>query len=565
MLLSLNIKNVALISQLKLEFDKGLNILSGETGAGKTVILESLMFALGSKGDRGFIRSGEDFMSVEAVFDISGDAFMQTYFKENGIEGDLLIICRTLNKDGKNTINLNGRTLTLSMLREITSRLVDIYSQSEHISLLKPSTHIGLLDGYGLKDCDEKRQLEKCYAQYKKIEAELNASGANEEKQRLAELYAFQIEEIERTDATEEEEQELTNIKNRLSNIERISQTAGEASQLFSGEYGLLSIAAKIKSSFAQCARYDEGILPLAERFESIYLDIDDINNELSDYIFNLEYDGAEAEMADKRLDEIKSLKRKYGGTLEKVQEYLRKIKAEYNEIESNREKAEILNRQKEEILKQLYDLSVKVSQIRKSAAKDFEDNILSTLSDLSMGGCTFKVMFDDLPDYADTQKHITSGGMDRLEFFISTNKGEPLKPLAKIISGGEMSRFMLAIKGIISDIDDIDTLIFDEIDSGISGFTATAVAKKFAELAKKRQIIAITHLPQIAAMADSSFLIEKKEEGGKSYTYINKLDKQGAEKEVSRLIGAADIGEFGKMHAKEMIAWSESYKKSLI
>ncbi|MDD4002753.1 MAG: DNA repair protein RecN, partial [Clostridia bacterium] len=520
--------------------------------------------ALGSKGDRGFIRSGEDFMSVEAVFDISGDNFMQSYFKENGIDGELLIICRTLNKDGKNTINLNGRTLTLSMLREITSRLVDIYSQSEHISLLKPSTHIGLLDGFGLKDCKEKEQLESCYVQYKKIEAELNSSGANDEKQRLAELYAFQIEEIEKTAASEEEEQELIKIKNRLSNIEKISLTAGEASQLFDGEYGLLSIAAKIKSSFAQCSRYDEGILPLTERFESLYLDIDDINNELSDYIFSLEYDGAEAERVDKRLDEIKSLKRKYGGTLEKVQEYLQKIKTEYNEIESSREKADILNKQKTEILRQLYNLSVKVSEIRKRAAKDFEESILSILSDLSMGGCTFKVMFDKLPDFDDTNRHITSGGMDKLEFYISTNKGEPLKPLAKIISGGEMSRFMLAIKSIISDIDDIDTLIFDEIDSGISGFTATAVAKKFAELAKKRQIIAITHLPQIAAMADSSFLIEKREEGGKAFTYINKLDKQGAGKEVSRLIGAADIGEFGKMHAKEMILWSESYKKSL-
>lgn len=564
MLLSLDINNVALISRLKLEFEKGLNILSGETGAGKTIILESLMFALGSKSDKGLIRSGQNFMSVEAVFDIAGDGYMLSYLKDMGIEDDVMIICRTLSADGKNTIKLNGRTITLSMLREISSRLVDIYSQSEHISLLKPSTHIRLLDGYGLAGENIKEEIENCYNEYKKVLEQLNNSDASPENERLAELYAFAIEEIEKAAVSEREETELSQKREKFLNIEKISNALGEALSMFKGEYGLNGIATKIKSSLYQCQKYDEQIQDIASRFESAYLEMDDIYSSLTDYIYSLEYDEAEARQIEQRLDEIKAVKRKYGGTISKVEEYLNEIKLKLNQIESGRENARILNEKKNRLLDRLYELSVNISEKRKNAANNFEQTLMNILNDLSMTGCMFKVMFEELPKREDIENHITKNGLDKVEFYISTNKGEPLRPLAKIISGGEMSRFMLAIKSIICNIDDIDTLIFDEIDSGISGVTATAVAKKFASISAKRQIIAITHLPQIAAMADVNFLIEKKEEGGSVNTKITRLSEQGAQTEVARLIGAADIGDYGKMHAKEMIEWSQNIKKQL-
>lgn len=565
MLLSLDIKNVALITHLRLDFDKGLNILSGETGAGKSIILDSLIFALGGKSDKGLIRRGENLMSVEAVFDIAKDKFMLSYLNGLGIEDDILIFCRTLNAEGKNNINVNGRTMTLSMLKDITPRLIDIYSQSEHVSLLKPSTHIDLLDGFAeAENAKVKESILSLYTEYKKVVAGIKKTGDNTEQDRLTELYKYQIEEIEQADLTEAEEEELIKKRNKQYNMEKITQNANEALSLFTGEAGLNSAVSSMKNILSHSSKYDEDLSVLSDRFDSVSIELDDIYCSLNDYIYNLDYDEREAERVEKRLEQIKNLKRKYGKTIEDVLNYLENIKTETAEIESNRENTKKQQELKSDLEKQLYSKSKILSDIRKQTAKKFENQVLSNLADLSMNGCSFKVSFEEFPKIEDTQKLISENGIDKVEFFISTNKGEPLKPLAKIISGGEMSRFMLAIKNIISDTDGIDTLIFDEIDSGISGVTATAVAKKFASIALKHQIIAITHLPQIASMADSSFLIQKKEEGNAVKSFITKLTDEGMTEEVSRLIGAAELGSHGKLHAKEMILWSQNYKKEL-
>ena len=565
MLLSLDIKNVALITHLKIEFGRGLNILSGETGAGKSIILDSLSFALGSKGDKSLIRSGESSMSVEAVFDISGDAETMKYLEGIGFEDELVIIYRTLGNDSRGTIQLNGRTITLSMLREIAGRIIDIYSQAEHISLLKPSTHLKFLDGYGgIGDLHQTAELRKAYEQYRETVRQLKESSPSEDRDRLTELYRFQIEEIERAALSEEEEEELIRAQGRLNNVERLSDELKQAMGLLKGYGGIGSLLSAANAIVYKCSRYDSGLAPVAERLESAAIEIEDIEVTINDYLYNLEYDPREAERVEKRLDLIKNLKRKYGRTIGEINEYLEKIRAELDRLENSRQYIEELERKKAQLEDELYELSVFVSQKRKESAEKFKSEVLENLSDLSMKGCSFEVCFDEFPSREEVARMITSSGMDRAEFFIATNKGEPLKPLAKIISGGEMSRFMLAIKSIISDIDDIDTLIFDEIDTGISGDTATAVAKKFAAISLRHQIIAITHLPQIAAMADVNFLIEKREAGSATQTFITRLSGEGKAQEVARLIGAKDLSSHAVLHAKEMIAWSESYKEGL-
>lgn len=565
MLLSLNIKNAALIQELRIDFSKGLNTLSGETGAGKSIIIDSLMFALGSKADRGMIRNGEKLMAVEAVFDNCGENVL-AQLKEIGIDGDILIIYRTLNTEGKSIATINGRTVTMSMLKEITSNLVDIYSQQEHVSLLKPSTHGDFLDGYGKEEIFIiKKELSDFYSSYKDVCNRLKQTGGTaEERERLIDLYMYQINEIEEADINENEETELALVMSRLSNIEKISQDAGGALQLFSGEQGINNALTTIKSLLSRCQRYDGNLSTLCDRLDSAKIELDDINSELENYIYSLEYDTAEAERTEKRLEKIKDIKRKYGKTIAEVNQFLISTKEEYQTLLNSKEHAQILVKQKEEYLEKLYNLSLQISNKRKLAAQNFAKEVTDNLADLSMSGCSFKVMFTDFPSKEETESKITSSGMDNIEFYMSANKGEPLKPLAKIISGGEMSRFMLALKSILSQTDDIDTLIFDEIDTGISGVTATAVAKKFANISQKRQIIAITHLPQIAAMADANYLIEKKVSQNTSRTLITKLEGEAASNEVSRLIGSADIGEHGKKHAAEMINWSQGYKNSI-
>ena len=562
MLLSLDIKNVALITHLRIEFGRGLNTLSGETGAGKSIILDSLSFALGSKGDKSLIRSGEAAMSVEAVFDVSGDAETLKFLEGMGFEDNLVIIYRTLGTDGRGTIQLNGRTITLSMLRDLAGRIIDIYSQAEHISLLKPSTHLKFLDGYGgIGNLPQMAELSKAYEQYREAVRQLKESAPSEDRDRLCELYRFQIEEIERAALSEEEEAELQRIQGRLNNVERISDELKQALGFLKGDGGISSLISAAKGIVYKCSRYDNSLAPIAERLESAAIEIEDIEATVNDYLYNLEYDPAEAERVEKRLDLIKNLKRKYGRTISEIHGYLEKIKAELDRIENSRQYIEELEGKKTLLEGRLYELSAQLSQKRKEAAERFKKEVLDNLSELSMKGCSFEVCFDEFPSRGEVAKMITSSGMDRAEFFISTNKGEPLKPLARIISGGEMSRFMLAIKSIISDTDDIDTLIFDEIDTGISGDTATAVAKKFAAISQRHQIIAITHLPQIAAMADVSFLIEKREAGGSTQTFITKLSGREKASEVARLIGAKDLSSHALLHAREMIAWSDSCK----
>lgn len=566
MLLSLDIKNVALITHLKLEFNKGLNILSGETGAGKSIILDSLMFALGSKADKSLIRNGENIMSVEAVFEIAQNSFIQNYLKELGFDDDILILYRTINTEGRSTINLNGRTITLSMLRTITPNIIDIYSQAEHISLLKPSTHIDFLDGYGNNQTQNIiNEILSNYKEYKTILEEIAKSGGDkEERERLIELYEYQIEEIENAGLSEEEEQELLNLSRKLSNTEKITEEINNALILFSGDTGILSYLNSIKSILNNCSKFDKDIEPIFERFDSANIEIDDIHTTISDYIYNLEYDKTEAERVENRLEQIKKLKRKYGNTIQIIFEYKNQIKNELTKLVENSKNAQKLLSQKIESQNKLYKLSKELSYIRKEVAKKFENEVKQNLNDLSMKGCNFKVKFNDFPKEEEFENQITKKGMDKLEFFISTNKGEPLKPLAKIISGGEMSRFMLAIKSILSETDNIDTLIFDEIDTGISGVTATAVAKKFACISQKHQIIAITHLPQIAAMADVNFLIEKKENNNTVQTFITKLSKDNIITEIARLIGSAEVSTHGKLHAEEMLKWSNDYKNNI-
>lgn len=564
MLDNLRIKNVALIDEIEIVFGKGLNILSGETGAGKSIIIDSINFVLGGRANKDFIRNGEFSAFVEALFYIN-NIETQNLLKESGIdidEDNAVLIYRSFNEAGKSVCRINGRTVTLGMLKELTPYFIDLHGQHEHQSLLNQSRHIQLID----KFCPEKlvqlkTQITENYKNYKEIAKQIN-SISGDEKERLAtiDLLAFQINEIEKAKLKRGEDEELLKKRAVINSSEKLIVSSVNALELL---YGLNTDEMSASDKISKALGYIESIAELdsskkymAETLSGLLSNLNDISIELRDYYDNLEHDPSEIERIESRLDLIYGLKRKYGLTTNEILDYYEKIKERFDFINNSEEQINRLNARKNEIEKEILSLCKDMSAMRKIAAKNIQEQIIATLQELGMKNVQFDIQFEKKDTFS-------LNGFDKTEFYISPNAGEALKPLAKTASGGEMSRVMLALKTVLADVDNIETFIFDEIDTGVSGRTAQKVAEKLSLLSIKNQILCITHLPQIAAMADNHYLIEKKSVSSRTTTNIYELDNKQMIEELARLTGGAQITDVTLKAAEEMKQMAMKIKNS--
>ena len=562
MLCQLSIENIALIDKLELELKNGLNILSGETGAGKSIIIDSLNFVLGERADKSLIRFGTDKASVEAVFEDYLTPSIKDCLDDLGIEAeDVLILRRKMSADGKNECRINGRISTLSALKSLTELLVDIHGQHEHQSLLKSTNHIKLLDKLGEKKiATVKGEVEKNFEDYTSLKKEFLRFGNADERERKLDILSFQIDEIEKADVKDGEEDELLSARKRIRNMEKIISALEGAKNLLDG-YDSQSVSASIKNANSllnTISSYDEKIVPIADRLDSCKVEITDISETLSDMLQKLDFDSRSAEQIEERLEVVRTILRKYGGSYESLQKFYEEATKEAQTLSNATERVERLETEIKVAAEKLLASAKELSQERRKIADKFEKDITKELCDLGMGGSTFKVEIDTTDDV----DQISANGADSVEFLISPNVGEPLKPLAKIISGGEMSRFMLAFKNILAGVDDIGTMVFDEIDTGISGNISQVVSEKMCNISRARQVIAVTHMPSLASMADNHYLISKSTENGKTLTHVDLLKDDTDE--VARLIGGKDYSVYAVPHAKEMKANAQRYKDSL-
>lgn len=562
MLSQLSIENIALIDKLELSLKGGLNVLSGETGAGKSIIIDSLNFVLGERADKSLIRYGTDYAVVSALFEDYQTEQVNAYLDDMGIEvEDVLILRRKMSVDGKNECRINGRLATLSILKGLTELLVDIHGQHEHQSLLKSSNHIKLLDDMGEKKVEDiKQEVAIAHKNYHSLKAELERFGDASERERKLDILSYQIEEIEKADIKDGEEEELLSARKRIRNMEKIISALSDAKSILDG-YNSASVSASIKncsSLLNSISSYDDGISPLTDRLDSAKVEIADISDTLQDMLEKLDFDARSAEKIEDRLEVVRNILHKYGGTYDKMQSFYQSAIEEANILENASERVENVQKEIKIAQEKLLNCARKLSNTRESIACKFEKAITKELGDLGMGGSTFVVNIGTTEDV----DKITSNGADSVEFMISPNVGEPLKSLAKIISGGEMSRFMLAFKNIVAGIDGIGTMVFDEIDTGISGNISQVVAEKMCNVSRNRQVIAVTHMAQLASMADNHYLISKSTENGKTLTHVNLLEDDTAE--VARLIGGSDYSKFALPHAQEMKAWAQKYKENI-
>ena len=567
MLESLSIQNIALIDKSSIEFNSGLNILSGETGAGKSIILDSLSFILGARADKTLIRHGENSAEVRAMFDIANNVKVKNQLEDAGIEPeDELLIVREMTVDGKNTCRVNGNKVTLGMLKNITNGLVDIYGQHDNNALFNDQEHIKVLDNYiGKPLFDIKNDLKEAYIMLHEIRTKLDKIGKMNDVYKKIDILSYEINEIKEANLDVNEEDELNRLSNLYANVETILEGLNVTYSILQGEDNEGNILVGIESScryLSNLIEYDTEIDSLNNRLEAVKDELSDISRTISILADNVEYDPYEARRVEERLDTIRSLKRKYGNSIEEILSYLEKIEAEYDEYSNIEETLEKLNIEYDNTCRKLYNIAINLSIERKKYAKKFEKDITKNLAELGMKNSRFIVDFSTKVQNSEEADKITENGLDDVIFLISANIGQEPKPLSKIISGGELSRFMLSLKNILAGTDNIDTMVFDEIDTGISGNIASVVAKKLYNISKDRQVLAVTHLPQLGAMADSHYLIEKRIAHNNTITSVTLLDEKSKVVEVARLMGG-DESELSLAHARELIANSNLYKVS--
>ncbi len=562
MLNKLIIKNIALIEYAEIDFKSGLNVLSGETGSGKSVIIDSLNFVLGAKADKSLIRSGESECMVTAEFDATNIDSISKVFDEFDIEHEnQLIISRKFNIEGKSTVRLNGNVVTVGMLKKFTQVLVDVYGQSEHFTLLNSVSQTKLIDSYGGEEiASVKGQLLELYSKRREILRQLDELGGDEHQRLIRiDVLNFQITEIEKSDLKENEEEELKEIREKLIHQEKIITVLRAIKGAINDEGGISDIFSNAVRSSSTISNLGEEFSSLSERLNSAYAEIDDISDSIEGMIDSFDFLDYNADDINGRLELIKSLKKKYGNDYAQIMQFLDEAIGERDRLLKANELAEKLASQIQELNGKIYQTYAKLDDKRRKYAQIFAKNILTELYELGMQKASFTVDFTDIPPIDEC--NFNNASFNSLEFMFSANLGEPTKPLSFVISGGEMSRFMLAIKSQTAKYNEISTFVFDEIDAGISGNTAKVVAEKFCNIAKDVQLLCISHLPQISAMADNNLLIEKIEDNGVTLTRIKTLTEEDKINEIVRLSGGEKDNPASIEHAKAIIATAKAYK----
>ena len=549
MLQSLYVKNLALIDEMEVDFKNGLNILTGETGAGKSIILGSINLTLGGRYSSDMLRNEEETGLVELTFVVESESQI-ALLKEKDIfpeDGAVILSRKMIGK--RSTSKINGETVTASVLKEVASILIDIHGQHEHQSLLYKKNHLSILDSFA-KDTmyDVKQQVSELYSIYKQLKNELESSKLDE-KERLKEasFLEYEIKEIEDANLKIGEDETLEEEYRRMLNGKKITENIDEAYEYTNASNQNASdMLSRAIRALQDAARYDEKASELYNQLSEVDNLLNDFNHELSDYRSSLEFSDEDFYETEKRLNEINYLKSKYGNTISEIFTYWKEKQERLIKLQDYDHYLETLQKKLKEAESELAMASLMLSNLRKEAAKSLQKAIREGLLDLNFLDVQFEIVFDDLDDY-------TANGKDEIEFMISMNPGEPVKPLGDVASGGELSRIMLAIKAVMAEKDQIETLIFDEIDVGISGRTAQKVSEKMAVIGKNHQVICITHLAQIAAMADVHYAIEKKVSNGKTKTVITLLNKEQEVAELARILGGAEITDTVMQSAAEM------------
>lgn len=560
MLEKLHIKNIALISELEIEFKKGFNVLTGETGAGKSIIIDSINFLLGEKADKALIKSGTSQAEVSGLFSINSQMGVDALKAHDVIveEDGYVLLNRTFNVEGKSSCKVNGKMVTVGMLKEISVYLMDIHGQYDHQSLLSTTRHLELLDRLAADEIGDKlEKYKKRYDKYKKLCKDLeDISGDDNDRQAKIDIYKFQISEIEMAQLKSGEEEQLLNQKKFVGNTVKIKDYTNNALDcLYRAERNSATDnIAKAVNDISGLASIDNSMTGLLEEIENVSAQLEGIVSNLREYAGNLEDSPSNIDEIELRLDLIYNLKKKYGSTIEEINKYAKEAKEKLDFIQNSEELVMEYTIRKEADERVLTRMGDEIGEIRDAVGKQISQKVEKILRDLGMINAVFNI--------AVTKKaQIEENGNDRVEFLISPNLGEEVKPLYKIASGGEMSRVMLALKVVLAHVDNIESFVFDEIDTGLSGRAAQRVAEKISQLAKTHQILCITHLPQIAAMADAHFCIEKVTEGVNTVVKVKEAKDDEIIRELARLIGGAEITEVTISAAADMKALAESKK----
>ncbi len=554
MLSELYIRNFAIIEELRLHIAPGFNVLTGETGAGKSIILDAVMLVLGGRGDTAMVRDGCQEAYVEAIFALSPalQTTLAPLLLAEGLEeegGETVLLARELRLNGRHICRVNGRSVSLNVLRQVAEPLIDIHGQGEHLSLLKPRSHLPLLDSYANVE-KERTAVSQEVNQLYKIQQTLKALRQNERaiNQRI-DMLQFQIQEIGAANLKPQEEDELREERTRLANMEHLTQHGGEALQLLKGvgEDGrsILDSLGKVERAMNQLGRFDPSQNEKLERLQGLNYQLADLTGELQTYLENLEFNPTRLNYLEERLELLNRLKRKYGDDIPAVLATREKAMAELDQISHSGERIAALEQEQERYLRRIGQLAQELSQKRQAAGKKLAQAVERELADLSMAGARFAVDFQLVPQadgvfVAEKRLAFDQTGIDRVEFLISTNPGEPLKPMAKVASGGETARLMLAMKTALAQVDATPTLIFDEIDQGIGGRVGDVVGRKLWGLTavSEHQVIVVTHLPQLAGYGDAHFHVSKQVANGRTITAVQQLDQNGRITELAAMLG---------------------------
>jgi DNA repair protein RecN (Recombination protein N) len=547
MLTELHVKNLALIDEADVSFGRGLNILTGETGAGKSILLGAVNLALGQKFSKDMLRTGCDSALVELVFIVEHESLMQK-LRDAGIEPEdgQVIITRRI-RDGRSVNRINGETCTASTLKKAASLLIDIHGQHENQTLLDADGQLRLLDMYGEEQIGPLLDaMRSAYHSYREITRELSEYQIDDRKRdREIDLLSYEINEIREANLRDGEEEELDREYRRMANSRRIAGTLGEVCQMTGGE-GAGDLVSRALRELSEITEYDDRLSDLEATLADAEGLLTDFSRSASDYLDAQSFSEEEFRETEERLDLIRHLESKYGRNIDEIRDYLAKQEEHLDALRHFGERKEALQKEAEAAEQKMKEAAAALTQCRKRCAEQFAEQIRTSLLDLNFLSAGFEVAFDPLP-------HCTERGADAVTFMLSTNPGEAMRPLSKIASGGELSRIMLAIRTIMADRDDTETLIFDEIDAGISGRTAQKVSEKMARVAEGRQVIAITHLAQIAAMADHHFEIRKSVESGSTVSRIRELNEEESVEELARILGGTEITEAVRSSAREM------------
>lgn len=547
MLQSLTIKNVALISSLTIDFGQGFNVLLGETGAGKSIIFDALNFVLGSKADKTLIRTGEDSMRVDALFTSLSKTAIES-LKEFGYDEDEISLSRTMNVDGKSVIRINGIASTLSILKIVGQILVDSYSQHESIDLLKSKNHLSMVDkfaGEQIRLLKDKVKLD--YEEYHNILSQITSLGGDRfERERTKSMLEYEVKQLEDASLTPNEDVEIKQRRDLLNSSEKILQAINTClEELAENNQSAINLLQLSSLALSGLTTFDK-LYESKQRLDSLRYELEDICDGLVSLKDSIDFDEQELELMDRRYDLIKSLTSKYGGSIEKALEYLDSAKNRLMQLEDSDYLIEKLNEQKDKVYENLLISCEKLSLKRREIAEIIESKITKELKELNMKSSKFKVKFSRL-------KEPTSNGYDDVEFEFSANLGQDIKALSKTASGGELSRFMLAIKNIFAQIGSAQTLIFDEIDAGISGETGNVVGAKLNNITSFAQVICITHLPQVASYGDNFYYVSKMTRDGNTFTEVKELHGQDIIYNIARIVGGDSVSEIALKHAQEM------------